>query len=63
MKPKVKTLKPSYEAPVITGIDLSLEADICNIVSSSQTQEFRIDDSWIWEEEFDNKLLLSAKTF
>jgi hypothetical protein len=55
MKPKVKTLKPSYEAPVITGIDLSLEADICNIVSSSQTQEFRIDDSWIWEEEFDNK--------
>ncbi len=55
MKPKVKTLKPSYEAPVVTGIDLSLEADICNIVSSSQTQEFRIDDSWIWEEELDNK--------
>ena len=55
MKPQIKTLRPKYEAPVITGIDLSLEADICNIVSSSQNQEFRIDDSWMWEEEFDNK--------
>ena len=55
MNPHLKTLRPKYEAPVITGFDLSLEADICNIVSSSQTQEFRIDDSWIWEEEFDNK--------
>ena len=30
MKPQTKTLKPRYEAPVITGFDLSLEADICN---------------------------------
>lgn len=55
MKPKVKTLKPGYEAPAITGFDLSLEADICNVVSGSQIQGFGIDDSWMWEEEFENK--------
>ena len=33
MKPQTKTLKPKYEAPVITGFDLSLEADICNPAS------------------------------
>ena len=55
MKPQTKTLKPKYEAPVITGIDLSLEADICNVVSNSQTQYFTIDESWMWEEEFENK--------
>lgn len=55
MKPQIKTLRHKYEVPVITGFDLSLEADICNIVSGSQNQEFRIDDNWIWEEELDNK--------
>ena len=55
MKPQIKTLRPKYEAPVITGFDLSLEADICNPASYSQTQEFKIDDSWMWDVELLNE--------
>lgn len=55
MKPQIKTLRPKYEAPVITGFDLSLEADICTPASYAQTQEFKIDDSWMWDDELVNE--------
>lgn len=55
MKPQIKTLRPKYEAPVITCFGLSLEADICNPASYSQAQEFKIDDSWMWDDELVNE--------
>lgn len=55
MKPQTKTLKPRYEAPVITCFDLSLEADICNPTSYSQTQKIKIDNSWMWDDELVNE--------